>query len=196
MTSRDLAGPHRRALIEATVDEFAAAGYQGASLNRIIRAAGISKSSFYHAAGSKAELLDVVVRALVDEIRAQWSPPPAESFAASDFWRRVQDALEGFAGLVASSREAALLGRILYLPAAEGDDARSAVLDAVGRWVAAVIAAGRGAGAVEDGPDPAVQAAAAMGMLRGLDEWALAQAEPVSPDAAEVARLLRRLLAA
>ncbi|GAA1724249.1 TetR/AcrR family transcriptional regulator [Brachybacterium phenoliresistens] len=196
MASRDLAGPHRRALLEATVDEFAAAGYQGASLNRIIRAAGISKSSFYHAAGSKAELLDVVVRALVDEIRAQWSPPPAESFADGDFWQQVQDVLEGFAGLVAGSREAALLGRILYLPAAEGDDARSAVLDDVGRWIAAVIAAGRRAGAVEDRPDPAVQAAAAMGLLRGLDEWALAQAGPVPLDAAEVARLLRRLLGA
>ncbi|WP_286300434.1 TetR/AcrR family transcriptional regulator [Microbacterium suwonense] len=69
-----ITGAHRRALIEATVAEFAAAGYEGASLNRIIRAAGISKSSFYHAVGSKAELLDAVVESLIADVRARWTP--------------------------------------------------------------------------------------------------------------------------
>ncbi|GAA4490181.1 TetR/AcrR family transcriptional regulator [Microbacterium panaciterrae] len=187
-----LTGPHRAALIEATVAEFAAAGYEGASLNRILRAAALSKSSFYHAAGSKAELFDAVVRALVDDVRAVWVVPDPAGFDAPDFWARVDSALAGFAAL-AGEPALAMLGRIFYLPAQDGT-ARTEVLGAVRSWVAAVLAAGRSAGAVHADLPIELQTAAVFGLLRGIDEWALSG----DADAAEGARapgiLLRRML--
>ena len=48
-------------LLRAAADEFAQAGYEQASLNRIIRACGMSKSSFYHYVDSKEQLFERVL---------------------------------------------------------------------------------------------------------------------------------------
>ncbi|MBS1675248.1 MAG: TetR/AcrR family transcriptional regulator [Actinobacteria bacterium] len=187
-----LTGPHRTALIEATVAEFADAGYEGASLNRIIRAAGLSKSSFYHAAGSKAELFDVVVRALVDDVLHAWTPPDPVSFETPAFWARVDETLANF-GALAADAPLGMLGRIFYLPAGEGA-ARAEVLAAVRGWVAAVLRAGRAVGAVHADLPVELQTAAVFGLLRGIDEWALSAAGDPEAAAAAPGILLRRLL--
>ena len=168
-----LTGPHRDALIEATVAEFASAGYEGASLNRIIRAVGISKSSFYHAVDSKAELLDAVVDSLIRDVRERWTPPAPADFRGERFWPQVDAVLAELAALTADDRALGLLGRIFYLPSAGEADARTALLDAVRTWVSEVLQVGAAGGAVRDDLPVEALAAAAFGTLRGLDEWAL-----------------------
>lgn len=186
-----LTGPHRAALIEATVAEFAAAGYEGASLNRIIRAAGLSKSSFYHAAGSKAELFDAVVRALVDDVRALWTAPDPAEFT-DDFWGHVDGVLAEF-GALAAQAPLGMLGRIFYLPAGEGA-ARTEVLDGVRAWVGAVLASGRSVGAVHDDLPIELQTAAVFGLLRGIDEWAVSGSGDPAAAAIAPGIMLHRLL--
>jgi AcrR family transcriptional regulator len=168
-----LTGPHRDALIEATVAEFASAGYEGASLNRIIRAAGISKSSFYHAVDSKAELLDAVVDSLIRDVRERWTPPAPADFRGERFWPQVDAVLAELAALTADDRALGLLGRIFYLPSPGEADARTALLDAVRAWVSEVLQVGAAGGALRDDLPVEALAAAAFGTLRGLDEWAL-----------------------
>lgn len=194
-----LTGAHRDALIEATVAEFTSAGYEGASLNRIIRAAGISKSSFYHAVASKAELLDAVVESVIRDVRTRWTPPSPADFDGDGFWRRVDAVLADLAALAAGDRALGLLGRIFYLPATGTEDARTALLAAVRTWVVEVLRVGAAGGAVRTDVPIYALAAAAFGMLRGLDEWALTDpASPASADPASVAAapgiLLRALL--
>lgn len=189
----ELTGTHRDALIEATVAEFASAGYEAASLNRIIRAAGISKSSFYHAVGSKAELLDAVVETLIGDVRAHWTPPAPSEFAGEAFWPRVEQVLGELGALTSGDRALGLLGRIFYLPASGGADARADLLEAVRTWVGDVLRVGVASGSVRDDLPTDALTAAAFGMLRGLDEWALSGAD--APDAATApAILLRGLL--
>lgn len=192
----ELTGPHRDALIEATVAEFASAGYEGASLNRIIRAAGISKSSFYHAVESRADLLDAVVESLIRDVREHWTPPAPADFAGDRFWTEVDAVLTDLADLAAGDRALGLLGRIFYLPATGSADARSALLDAVRTWVSEVLRAGAATGAVRDDLPVDALAAAAFGMLRGLDEWALSGAASVDAEGAASAPgiLLRAML--
>lgn len=191
----ELTGSHRGALIEATVAEFAASGYEGASLNRIIRAAGISKSSFYHAVSSKAELFDAVVASLVADVRGRWQPPAPSDFAGSDFWPRVDDVLARLAALAGSDRAVGMLGRIFYLPATGEPDARTRMLEGIRAWVGEVLEVGVDSGAVRDDLPAEALAAAAFGMLRGLDEWALAGTVDPSSAAAAPGILLRGLLA-
>jgi AcrR family transcriptional regulator len=192
-----LTGAHRDALIEATVAEFASAGYDAASLNRIIRAAGISKSSFYHAVGSKAELLDAVVESLIGDVREHWTPPAPADFAG-DFWTVVDGVLADFGALAAGERALGLLGRIFYLPTTGSADARTALLDAVRTWVADVLRVGTASGTVRDDLPVDALAAAVYGLLRGLEEWALG--DPASVDASAAASapgiLLRAMLQA
>ncbi|MFC0673644.1 TetR/AcrR family transcriptional regulator [Brachybacterium hainanense] len=199
MSTDPFRGPHRRALLEATVAEFSAAGYDGASLNRIIRAAGISKSSFYHAIGSKAELLDAVVTSLVAEVRGRWTPPAPASLAGPGFWDRVEDMLDDLARLTAEDPALALLGRIIYLPGASAPDARTALLESLRAWVLGALEAGRSCGAISTDLPAPLQGAAAFGMLRGLDERALGQDGAGEDDRDQLRRapslLLRRMLA-
>ena len=192
-----IGGAHSDALIEATVAEFATAGWEGASLNRIIRAAGISKSSFYHAVSSKAELFDAVVDALVADVRERWSPPDPPEFAGDVFWPSTDQLLRDLGRLSAEDPALTLLGRIFYLPVGAEPDARTALLRAVSAWVGAVLAIGVASGAVRDDIPLEALAAAVFGMLRGLDEWALSGETVTDADAAArtPALLLRGMLA-
>ncbi|MEJ1089665.1 TetR/AcrR family transcriptional regulator [Microbacterium sp. Mu-80] len=183
----ELTGPHRDPLIEATVAEFATAGYDGASLNRIIRAAGMSKSSFYHAVSSKAELFDAVVEALIADVRSRWSPPSPADFAGDAFWVQVDRVLGDLAALGAEERALAMLGSIFYLPATVRSDTRSALLGAVREWVAEVLRVGVASGAVRSDLPVEVLVAAAFGMLQGLDEWALGAAASSGGTAVQLA---------
>lgn len=58
--ARPMPARSRAALIHAAADAFAAQGYQRASLNAILRAAGVSKSSAYHHVGDKQALFELV----------------------------------------------------------------------------------------------------------------------------------------
>ena len=51
----------KEALMEAAIEEFAKRGYEAASLNRIIREAGLSKGSFYYYFDDKADLAATVM---------------------------------------------------------------------------------------------------------------------------------------
>lgn len=202
--------PERRAaLADATVAEFERSGYEGASLNRIIRAAGMSKSSFYHFVGSKDELFDAVVRMLIADVRGQWTPPAPSEFGARAFWRRVDALLEEIARLSATPAMQHL-GRIFYLPgaSASGDPASSDVsggarrelLDAVHAWVEAVIRVGREAEQVRDDLPLELQVEVTFAVLRAIDEWVLAAEAADAGERAAVAAsapalVLRRLLA-
>lgn len=192
----DIPGAHRAALVEATVAEFADAGFEKASLNRIIRAAGMSKSSFYHAVSSKAELFDAVVRMLINEVSGQWSPPPADTFAGPGFWSQVDAVLADLTELTDRSSALRLLGRLFYLPAGGTADARSELLDAVRRWTLDVLREGVASGEVRDDLPVEVLAAAVFGMLRGLDEWALTASAQQATEAASAPHVLLRALLA
>ncbi|MEJ1922707.1 TetR/AcrR family transcriptional regulator [Microbacterium sp. KHB019] len=192
-----------RALAEATVAEFSRAGYEGASLNRIIRAAGMSKSSFYHFVGSKDELFDTVVRMLIADVAAIWTPPaPAEfaEFGARAFWRHVDELLEQL-GALSATPALQHLGRIFYLPGgAEASGARAELLASVRAWVKDVLKTGRSSGAVRDELPLDLQADIVFAVLRAIDEWALAgggmTAERAAVAASAPGLVLRRLLAA
>lgn len=55
-TFHRLPAPRRRRIIDAAIDEFAAHGYEAASLNRIVTRARISKGSVYQYFHDKADL--------------------------------------------------------------------------------------------------------------------------------------------
>lgn len=187
----------RAALAAATTAEFERSGYEGASLNRIIRDAGMSKSSFYHFVGSKSELFDAVVRMLITEVHAQWTPPAPGEFAGRRFWRRVDVLLEEF-GALATRPALQHLGRIFYLGAGPGgSDARTELLNAVRTWVEEVLRVGRDSGQIGRELPIDLQADVTFALLRTIDEWALAHdAEGRGAVAASApGLLLRRLLA-
>ena len=68
--TRDLARTRAR-LIETAGQLFASRGYDGTSVDAIIRQAGVSKGAFYHHFSSKEELLDAVTDFIVEDALQQ-----------------------------------------------------------------------------------------------------------------------------
>ncbi|HZO17159.1 MAG TPA: TetR/AcrR family transcriptional regulator [Polyangiaceae bacterium] len=102
----------RNALLDAAAKEFATHGYAGASINRILLAAGLSKGSFYYYFDDKADLAATVVAhetaQWIDSIGALPLPDTAE-----DWWeemRRFND--RAIAEMLESPLRSDLLSRL------------------------------------------------------------------------------------
>lgn len=80
---------HRDALIAASIDEFERHGFSGASLNRILAAAGMSKGQLYHHFPSKEHLFLALVDWVLSE-KMRWfanNPRPPQT---DDFFRLIR----------------------------------------------------------------------------------------------------------
>lgn len=192
----------RRRLLATAAREFATAGYERASLNQIIRACQMSKSSFYHYFDSKEALFDTVVREAAAALAAELAIPAPAELAGPDFWDRIAGLFAGLLALTERSGAATALWPLVYLPdapAAPGS-ALAEVLTRMMAWLDDVLRAGRASGAVRDDLPASLQAQLAIAVLRTMDEWSLHNLPAL--DAAARARLadqqlsvIRRLLA-
>ncbi|QDC01624.1 TetR/AcrR family transcriptional regulator [Mesorhizobium sp. 8] len=164
-----------RRLLATAAGEFAAHGFEQASLNAIIRACGMSKSSFYHYFGSKEALFDRVVEEASAALARDLNAPDPETLAGADFWARVEAFL--VQALAASARQDwyADLGRLFYLPdlSAERSAALQRVLAGVADWLGRVLAVGRACGAVRDDLPASLQAELVFALLQAMDRWSL-----------------------
>jgi AcrR family transcriptional regulator len=181
-------------LLRAAAEEFAQAGYEQASLNRIIRACGMSKSSFYHYVASKEQLFDHVLStygpALVDALEL-----PSEGQMASDFWGELDGIVDRL--MAAGTRDPVYvqIGRMCYLPGAPSDatTALGQGLAKVQAWLHRVILVGRQTGAVRDDLPVELQAQVLLAVVRVFDEWSVTR-RPADVEAEQ--RLIKAQLAA
>lgn len=80
-----LSAKKRERILEAAAKEFAANGYDGASMNRILDEAGISKGAAYYYFDDKADLYATTVLHYSQEIMSDSLSDPAQ-FTAANFW--------------------------------------------------------------------------------------------------------------
>jgi AcrR family transcriptional regulator len=75
-------------LLQAAMKEFGTHGYELASINRILEAAGFSKGSFYYYFEDK---LDLAVTAFLVAAGPEVNPPPLEMpTSTADFWAELR----------------------------------------------------------------------------------------------------------
>jgi len=194
----------RRAIAEAAWRLFAARGYDDASVNAVIAAAGISKGTFYHYFSSKEEVLDAVVNliseqgnAAVEKACRDDTIPAVERLNrflhASRVWRLVNlDALVEITRALYHPENALLLVKM-----------REQTRERTIPFLAAVIAQGVREG-VFDVSDPAEAAVLVIQMAQAPSEGTLVPlTEQGPPSAEEIVRranfyleMLERLLGA
>lgn len=165
----------RRRLVRTAAAEFATAGYDAASLNRIIQACGLSKSSFYHVFASKQDLFTLVVADLASELADAVGAPEPDAFSADRFWPTIDALFDRLMLVLQADPAYAALGRMFYLSGTP-DDAGSAVnqaLASVESWVRRVLESGRQSAAVRDDLPVALQSRLVFSVLRALDEWSV-----------------------
>lgn len=78
-----LSAEKRQRILEAAAKEFAANGYDGASLNKIVGEAGISKGAAYYYFDDKADLYATTVLFYSQELI---SPVDLSRFSVDNFW--------------------------------------------------------------------------------------------------------------
>ncbi len=197
-----MAPERRRRLVRTAAREFATAGYEGASLNRIIRDCGLSKSSFYHYVDSKQALFDLVVQDLGDQLTAALQVPAPGELAGPAFWEDVEDLLRRLLEVSRSNPAWTDLGRLFWAPGTPGGDgtALARAGAALQAWLLGALEAGRACGAVRDDLPAPLQADLTAAVLRALDEWGLRHPHALDGDEAHrlvvvQSALLRRVLA-
>lgn len=166
----------RALLVREAAREFARSGYEQASLNRIVRACGMSKSSFYHLVASKAALFDLVIDTLREGIGRRVTIPPPEAFA-TDFWLTARDLLHEILEASTSEPSLAALGRLVYLDGlpSEPQGAVQSFFADLQTWLGQVLLVGRSSGAVREDLPADLQLRLIVATLRALDEWSVAQ---------------------
>ena len=139
----------RRQILEHAAEEFAAHGYQQASLNHIIEALGLNKGVFYYYVDGKTDLFAAVMRMVWD------TAMPAEAIdvdhlSAETFWPSLQRLLrENHRRMRERPWLAGILRMLLDAPPAAGVDAVIAEqLSQAHLWVTGLLRRGQDVGAV------------------------------------------------
>jgi AcrR family transcriptional regulator len=83
-----LAENKRTRILEAAAKEFAAYGYENASLNKILEEASISKGAAYYYFDDKADLYTTTLLHYLEELLADM-PFDVDRFTAENFWSEV-----------------------------------------------------------------------------------------------------------
>ncbi|MCD0442427.1 TetR/AcrR family transcriptional regulator [Glycomyces sp. A-F 0318] len=195
-----LPAERRRALLETAAAEFAQAGYERASLNRVLQAQGMSKSSFYHYFASKEALFGAVVADLGREIAEALEVPDAEALAG-DFWGEIGALAGRLGGMGEGAPEFIRFAALFYLPDAPAGPGSplAAARAGIDGWIDRALAVGREAGAIGDKMPVGLQRHLCKAVLWAMDEWTVEHLETLSPKELEAlpeAQLvaLRRLL--
>lgn len=198
----DLPEERRLLVLRTAATEFAAHGYDSASLNRIIELCGMSKSSFYYYFEDKAELFRVLIERGTSRLAVDLEFPEPESLAEGDFWLGVERI---FGRVVAVGLEQPwyfAVANVFYQAPSIGNTqpAVAKVLAASGEWVERALAAGQTVGAVRTDVPFDLLTEAVFALLQALDRWSVRNFETFSAGelrdaAATQADFLRRMLA-
>ncbi|MFD6228759.1 TetR/AcrR family transcriptional regulator [Streptomyces sp. NPDC060232] len=144
---------------------FAEHGAESASYNKIIEAAGVSKTAAYHYFDGREDLLTAVLDGVLDRLLdalGPWEPARDED----DFGARFAAGSTALAAHLGDHPEDLALA-----DAAIGRTAGGPWLD----WFGALVCDGRRIGLIRDDVDPALMAAATAAVIRAADAWALAR---------------------
>jgi AcrR family transcriptional regulator len=190
----------QESILGAAADEFAAHGFHGASLNRVIESAGISKGSMYYYFDGKEDLYAHVVRVELERMFARVGPFDLSAAGSPDaFWSALGDYyLQLMSALAAAPQLAALLRSWIAASATPAmQQTQQELEEAVVPWLERVIVTGQGMGAVRTDLPSGLLITIAVGMGRAMDTWLLSRQPGVAelpPLTSALVGMMRRAL--
>ena len=154
-------------ILETAAEEFAARGFEGVSLNRLIDRLGMSKGSFYYYFDDKADLFTTVAD-LAWAIVLPVEELDLETLTAENFWSSLEALMEDARGRVRANPWLVGFTRLMYDPPAVAG-VRASLAEKFNEarlWQAGLIRRGQALGTVRrDLPVELLQA-----LLVGADE--------------------------
>lgn len=196
-----LAQQRREQILETAAREFAAHGYERASLNHILAAAGVSKGAAYYYFEDKADLFATTVAHHLDHVLAE-AALDVPHLERETFWARVGDLYRNLAAHGAEKPFLVGLAKATWrLSGRErGGKALAAVSERVRELVGALVARGQEIGIVRRDLPCDLLVEILLAIDGAVDAWAVEQldrvpARQLSPTGARVLEMVRALLA-
>ena len=168
----------QQAILLVAFDEFATHGFSGASLNRIIDAAGISKGSMYYYFDSKEELYAHVARGELGRLFESAGPFPVPAAGDPDeFWSILEDYYRRIMSAFATSPKLAALARDWLLASASPklQEAQKEMEGALIPWFEQALVAGQRVRAVRKDVPDRLLIAVVFAMGQAMDTYLLTQ---------------------
>jgi len=168
----------QQAILRAALDEFATHGFSGASLNRIIDAAGISKGSMYYYFDGKEELYAHVARGELGRLFESAGPFPVPATRDPDaYWSTLEEYYRRIMVAFAASPKLAALVRGWLAASASPmlQQAQKEMEGALVPWFEQALAVGQRVRAVRKDVPARLLIAVVFGMGQAMDTWLLTQ---------------------
>lgn len=167
----DALPPERQAqLLEPAEAEFAAHGFEGASLNKILAAAQMSKGQAYYYITDKGDLYRAVIERGLQRIAAAVGYSFAEPGSAPEFWQHFARLLRGITEVLLRDKTLAALARGIY----HGSTSQAALAEPLSQIRAhadKLIVLGQSLGAVRTDLPQSFLADTLFATIREIDRW-------------------------
>ncbi len=161
--------PKRRAILDAASQEFAERGFDGASFNRIIASAGISKGAMYYYFADKGDAYGAVLDDVMDRVEALMHEVEAPSDAAG-FWAVLAEGSDRLTAEFFDDPLMAALMRSLYARG-PGDVTYLRLMERSRRWVRRLLVLGQDLEAVRDDVPLDLLVETVTAMMAAMDMW-------------------------
>jgi len=157
-------------IMVAAAMEFSSRGYDQASLNGIIGAAGISKGAFYYYFDDKADLFGTVLKWAVNEL-LPGHPPRLEDLEANNFWPEVEQWMTTVAAGCMDRPWLGGLGRLFYQPPPVATELVADMFHRFSEFLAMYVGHARELGLVRKDLPESLLLAMLMASLEASDRW-------------------------
>jgi len=198
---KDLEPDRQERLIEAAITEFCDLGFAASSLNRILKKAGMSKSSYYYYFNDKADILEEIGQRSAVLLIANIGKISSESLTYASFWSEIEDMLLRAKDVLKQDLWYVRVCRLCYHYRSNGDPAgaNSRLYDAMHDWIDGLVCKGRALGAIRPDLPVSLLISIAMGLAEAIDRgtsqvWDDLASDECSSQLWHEAGLFRRLL--
>lgn len=186
-----LAAERQAQLLDPAEAEFVAHGFEGASLNRILAAAGMSKGQAYYYIADKGDLYRAVIERGLQKLATAIDSDLPKPATADEFWRHVAAIFAQVTKTLQKDEALAALARGIY----DGPGAQATLAEPLARIRAQsdrLIATGQSVGAIRTDLPQTLLADVLFGAVREIDRWFAAHWPEL--DEAEALRLNRKAI--
>jgi len=199
---RKLPADKQTRLFQVASGEFAEHGFERASLNRIIGAVGMSKSSFYHYFPSKTNLFAQILQDAVAPVIAAGQELDMQHLQAETFWPWILQTTQDLTEIVNSRPELVQVGRMFYR-SFDNPQERALTRDIMielSQWIETLLVRGQALGQIRDDLPASYLIDVVIALGVSTDRWMLAHWDAVSDQDrmqmnGNILDMFRRLLA-
>ncbi|SNY93626.1 transcriptional regulator, TetR family [Cohaesibacter sp. ES.047] len=185
MTPRDrflaLSKQDRLLWLEPAEDEFCAYGLEGASLNRILKRAGVSKGRTYHYFANKGELYRATLEARLPHIDESTLSVPLQATDARAFWLGISGLVEQVTTALNEDKSLAELVRILHHEVA-AKRAFEEPLTRLQTQIEKFVGVGQSVGAIRDDVPHTLLTSVTLDLATTIDRWFANYAQDLSSE--------------